>query len=158
MNITDLSQLNEYLLQIIADCMNEVAQKVENLMKEHVETDVYSYDHSFYERTGQLRDSITYTDPVQNGNEIVSEIGNDTSQITSDPKHFIHGSKYWTPNNVSDMLPYLINEGHTGDFFGSAWENLARPFETNTYNELVSKDLIKEWMIQALKEHGLEVM
>ena len=39
--ITNYEQLNQYLLKVIAESINDVAKKVEDLMKQHVETDVY---------------------------------------------------------------------------------------------------------------------
>jgi hypothetical protein len=165
MPIIPISQLEQYLLKVIADCMNEVGQKVQELFKKHVQTDVYDVGsylgrNNYYdgagEPTGQLMESVINTKPVVSGNQVTTEIKHDSDLMNVNPNTFLHGSNYWNPNDVRDMLPYLINEGKTGGLFGAVWEGLKRPYITNTYEELVSKDLVKKWMIEALKKRGIK--
>lgn len=166
MQVSSWGQLENYLLQIIADCMNDVGEKVNKLLKEHVQTDVYDvgtqlnrnyYHDEDVEPTGQLRDSIVNSKPSVDGKKVQTEIYHDSNLMEYDAETYLHGSNYWSPNDVRDMLPYLINEGKTGGLFGSVWEKLKRPYMSNTYDELVSKDLVRKWMIEALKKRGLQV-
>jgi hypothetical protein len=145
--------------------MNEVAQKANELLKEHVETDVYdvgtalgrNYYHDGKNKpTGQLRDSITNTNAKITGNAVEAEIYHDSSKMDYNADSYLHGSRYWTPNDVRDILPYLIDQGKTGGMFGSAWENLKRPYLTNTKKEL-SDGLLDKWMQEALKKRGINI-
>ena len=166
-SFSSLDQLESYLLKIIADCMNEVGEKVNELLREHVQTDVYDvgtqlgrndyYDGSS-EPTGQLRDSIVNSTPKIKGNEVTTKISHDSQLMEYDAGTFLHGSNYWSPNDVRNMLPYFINEGQTGGLFGAVWENLKRPYMTNTYDELVSQSLVKKWMSEALRHRGFTVI
>ena len=160
-----MKQLEKYLLQIIADVMNEVGQKVEEKLKEHVQKDVYDvgtdmgrsdYYNGTGEPTGQLKESVVHSKPERRNNEVSTEIYHDSNRMNYDASTFLHGSNHFTPNDVRDMLPYFINEGKTGGLFGAAWENLKRPYLTNTFDEIVSKDLVKVWFVQGLKKRGLK--
>ena len=166
-SFNNFAGIEKYLLKVLADCMNEVGGKVDDLLKEHVQKDVYdvgtSLGRDYYHNgssspTGQLRDSVTHSKPTTSGNEVSTEVHHDSSQMDYNPDTYLHGSNYWSPNDVRDMLPYLIDSGNTGGLFGSVWEGLRRPYFTNTYNELVSKDLVKKWMMEALKKRGLNVV
>jgi hypothetical protein len=77
-------------------------------------------------------------------------------EFNPEPDHYLHGSYHYTPNDVREMLPYLIDQGKTGGLFGPKWENLTRPYMTNTRDELRA-GLLKKWMIEALKKRGIKI-
>ena len=144
--------------------MNEVGSKVQELMKDHVQSDVYDvgtklgrkyYHDGKNQPTGQLEASVIHTDPETKGNEVSVSIHNDASLMEFDSMTYLHGSTRWTPNDVREMLPYFINEGVTGSLFGPVWEKLKRPYISNTFDELVEKDLVAKWMKEALKKRGI---
>ncbi len=170
--INSYSQLEAHLLKILADCLNEVSKKVEDLLKEHVQEDVYDvgsripngdkqgrqyYYNGTKKPTGQLKESVTSTEVQIVGNEVTTKIHHDPNAMEYDAPTYLHGSSFYDPGDVREMLPYLINEGKTGDLFGEVWHKLRRPYMTNTYNELISQDLVRKWMIIALKSRGLNV-
>lgn len=166
LTFNNYESLEQHLLKIIADSMNDVAKRVEDLLKQHVQTDVYNvgtsmgrkyYYNDTKQPTGQLKESVISTKPETKKNEVSSKIHHDSDKMEFKPDSYLHGSNFYKPKDVRDWLPYLINEGKTGDLFGSMWANLRRPYITNTYDELVSKDLIRKWMIEALKKRGLKI-
>jgi len=159
----NLKGLESYLLTVLSECMNEVGEKVETLMKQHVDIDVYKkgedlgrnyyYNHSKPPTpTGQLRDSIIHSKAEISGKVVSTEVYNDPELMQNDPSTYLHGSNHWSTSDVRDMLPYLINEGKTGGLFGPVWENLKRPYISNTFEELVDKKLVKQWLKESLEK------
>lgn len=156
-----LEGLESYLLDVLAECMNEVGRKVANLMKEHVQTDVYDkgteLGRSYYydgevQPTEQLMNSVEHSKVEKSGKSVSTTIANNPDFMLNEPNTYLHGSNYWRKKDVREMLPYLINEGKTGGLFGEVWEGLSRPYITNTFNELVDKDLVRTWLKQALEK------
>lgn len=163
--IRSLKQLDAVLLQLLADCMNEVVVKAEKRLKEHVDTDVYAagtakgrthyYDGSA-EPTGEFKESITHSNTEISGDEVTAKVFHDKNKMRYDADTFLHGSSYFTPNDVREILPYLIDQGKTGPMFGPKWQDLTRPYMTNTREEL-NEGLLKQWMIEALSKRGIKV-
>ena len=163
--ITSWSQLEQVLLQAIVDSMNEVAQKVVQLLKDNIDKHVYDvgtamgreYYHAGSKRpTGQLRDSVVKSEPAIRGSAIESRIYHDTGLMDYEPDTFLHGSNYYSPSDVREFLPLLINEGLTGGLFGDKWAGLKRAYMSITKQEL-SDGLLDRWMAEALKKRGLSV-
>lgn len=157
----NLKELENHLLTVLAECMNEVGEKVETLMKQHVQTDVYDegtrrgrnyYYDGKNEPTGQLQESVIHSKAEISGKAVSTEVYNDPDLMQNDPSTYLHGSNYWSTSDVRDMLPYLINEGKTGGLFGPVWENLKRPYISNTFEELVDKQLVKQWLKESLEK------
>jgi hypothetical protein len=137
--------------------IRELIDKIENVIKEHVDTDVYAAgsDRDFYyagsgEPTGQLRDSIK-VNVVQEGLSVYFDVINDPTIMKSDPNTFLHGSNYYSPNDISGFIGKLINNGDTGGLFGAKWEGLKRPFLTNADEELKRK--IPLWWNEILRRN-----
>jgi hypothetical protein len=163
-NITSWLQLEQVLLQIIVDCMNEVAQKVVQLLKDNVDKHVYDvgtamgreYYYAGSKRpTGQLRDSVVKSDPEVKGNVIESKVYHDADLMDYEPETYLHGSNYYSPSDVRELLPLFINEGLTGGLFGEKWAGLKRAYMSITKEEL--KDgLLDQWMVEALRKRGIQ--
>ncbi len=160
--INSLNQIDEVLLPIIADALNEVAERAVELMKVHVDKDVYAVGDAnrtyYHDGTGsptyQLRDSIIHTEPAIQGKEVTAVVKHDTNLMQSDPDTFLHGSNYFSPQDVRSLLPTIINEGLSGPLFGAFWHKLKRPYFTNTKEEL-EKGLFQQWMAEALRKRGV---
>ena len=156
-NVSSQSQLRNHMNMAIQRSINELIEKIENVIKEHVNTDVYAvgggreyYHDGSAEPTGQLRDSIK-VDIVQEGMSIYFDVTNDPTIMKSDPDTFLHGSNYYSPSDVSGFLGKLINNGDTGNLFGPKWEGLKRPFLTNADKELKRK--IPLWWGEILRRN-----
>jgi len=144
-------------------CITELIEKIEDVVKEHVETDVYDvgtsvgrenyYDDSG-EPTGQLRDSIK-VEVIQEGMDVFFDIKNDPSIMDFDPDTFLHGSDYYSPADVRSFLGNILNDGTSGGLFGGRWQGLKRPYLTNADEELKRK--IPQWWKEALRKRGLDV-
>lgn len=161
--INSLDQLESTLLPLIADALNEVAEKARDHMKKRVDTDVYAvgdhlgrkhYHDGAGEPTYQLRDSIVNTVPEIKGKEVTAKVKHDTDLMGFNADTFLHGSKYYSPNDVRDLLPMFIDTGATGGIFGDLWANLKRPYFTNTKDELEA-GLFQRWMDEALRKRGI---
>jgi len=163
--INSFKQLEQVLLQKIADALNEVAQKAEKLLKEHVETDVYDvgtgigrehYYDSSKKPTGQLRDSVVHSNPEVKGGEITAKVYHDKDLMEFEPDTYLHGSHYFSPEDVREMLPYFIDSGSTGSIFGPKWKGLMRPYFSNTKKE-IEEGLLTKWWVEALNKRGIQV-
>lgn len=158
-----LSQLNNYLMPILRECLQEVADKVNDRLRYHVDGDVYINRNNYYangtgEPTYDLRESITTDEIKQSGNEVFTKVYHDKEKMRLDVDSFIHGSKYWDKTDVRDILPQIINDGLSGDLFGEGWWQEERPYFTNTLKELESQGLIKKWFREALNKRGIKTV
>ena len=158
-NVSSQSQLRAQLGIAMEKSIKQLIDKIENVIKEHVDTDVYAvgsilgrinYYSGTAEPTGLLRDSIK-VNVVQEGLSVYFDVINDPDIMGSDPFTFLHGSDYYSPNDVSSFLGKLINNGDTGGLFGAKWEGLKRPFLTNADEELKRK--IPLWWNEILRRN-----
>ena len=154
------SQIEPILLKILMDAISEVGDRANKLLREHVVSDVYNIGDSMgiesYKRTGDLESSVTTSNVKVYGNELEVQVFHDPDKMEYDPENFIHGSRYFEPNDVREMLPYLIDQGKTGGMFGNKWKDLMRPYMSNTIAELKDNTLEK-WMVEALAKRGVSV-
>ncbi len=157
--------LTDYLLKIIKECLKEVADKVNDKLRSHVDSDVYINRNNYYangsgQPTYDLRESITTDEISQSGNEVSTKVFHDKNKMAFDPDNFIHGSRYWKSGttDIRDILPKIINDGLSGDLFGNGWWQDERPYFTNTLNELKSQGLIKKWFKEALNKRGIKTV
>lgn len=164
--VKDLNELNKVLINIVKEVVDEVGEKVNQLMKEHVDSDVYrkgfrtnSYAYGTSQPTYGLRDSITTTNSNINGNEVSTKIYHDKNKMIFDPDNFVHGSRYWKDGttDIRDILPEIVTFGLSGDLFGSGWWQDERPYYQNTLKDLKDKGLLRKWFIEGLKAKGIDV-
>lgn len=163
--INSFSQLESVLLQILTDCMNEVADRAVGQLQKHVKQDVYKvgddmgrnyYHYGDKAPTFQLHDSVVRNEAEVKGREIESRVYHDKDKMVFYPGTYLHGSNYFSPKDVREMLPYLIDQGKTGGMFGDKWKELTRPYMSNTRDEL-NNGLLVKWMIEALNKRGVKV-
>lgn len=163
--INSLNQIESVMLQLIADALNEVAEEAAKLMQDNVEKEVYAvgtqkgreyYYAGSREPTGQLKESIIHTSPVANGNEVTATVEHDKDKMAFHADTFLHGSNYFSPNDVRELLPMFIDQGLTGGIFGPKWENLKRPYFSKTKQELEA-GLFEKLMTAALQKRGVSV-
>lgn len=164
--IDRLSQIDTVVMRIIADCMNEVAERAVKLLQKHVVKDVYTVgdrkDRAYYYKgdakpTYQLHDSVVHSKAEIKGLEVESKVFHDKDKMEFDPGTYLHGSNYFSPNDVREMLPYIIDQGKSGGMFGDKWKNLMRPYMSNTRADL-DDGLVADWMTEALNKRGIKVM
>lgn len=150
-----LSELFAKLNQQIAISMNEVGEAVVEKVKEHIDTDVYSFDPSVYQRTNELKESIVQSQPVVNGNTVQILIYPDSSLIhPSSPNQ--HQSVI-TGDDYSPYIAITVEEGTSGKLFGEGYWTEPRPFMENTVVELEGSGLFKDALRISLNKKGINV-
>ena len=161
------SQLQEYLMKCTKIALDEVGEKVNELLREHVDDDVYKkgyqtkeYAYGTSQPTFTLRESITTSDVQTKGNEAQVSVYHDKNKMAFDPDNFVHGSRYWRDGttDIRDYLPMIIDMGLSGDLFGSGWWQDERPYFRNTLAELRDNGKLKQWFKEALVRQGLKVV
>jgi hypothetical protein len=164
MPIIPYSQLQDYLLKCIKKALDEVGEKVNELLREHIDEDVYraGYQTNYYaygttQPTFDLRESVTTSNVKVSGNQAEVFIYHDKNKMRLDPDNFVHGSNYWRNRDIRDILPEIIEYGLSGDLFGKGWWQDPRPYVQNTIDELKSQGKLKQWFKEALEKQGLKV-
>lgn len=161
-----VSQLNNYLIKtVFPSVLQYVADKVNQLLREHVDSDVYQagrktnyYAYGTTQPTFELRDSISNSDVKVSKDSAEIKVFHDKNKMSLDPDNFIHGSRYWKDGvtDIRDILPKIINDGLSGNLFGSGWWQNERPYFSNTLEELESQGLIKKWFKEGLSKFGIK--
>ena len=164
-DVRSMAELNGYLIAIMQDCLEEVLEKINSKLKEHIQTDVYDVgDNAVYaggsgSPTGDFKESVTSSDVKVNGNSVSGEVYHDSEKMSLDIDKFIHGSKYWDKADMREHLQEIIEYGLSGSLFETgAWYQEPRPYFANTLKELESSGLIRQWFRSALKSRGLKVL
>jgi hypothetical protein len=148
------NQIENYLMKCIKNALDEVGEKVNELLREHVDDDVYKvgYKANYYaygdsQPTFDLRESVTTSDVKTNGNQSEVSIFHDKNKMRFEPDNFIHGSRYWKDGttDIREYLPMIVDMGLSGDLFGSGWWQDERPYFRNTLAELRDNGKLKQW-------------
>jgi hypothetical protein len=161
------SGITKILMPIIKDALAEVGDKVNELMQNRVDVDVYMagrqtnyYANGTMQPTFGLRDSITTSQVKSSGNTAEVTVYHDSDKMQFDPDSFIHGSRYWKDGttDIRDILPEIVAFGLSGDLFGSGWWQDERPYYQNTLKELKEQGKLRQWFIEALKKRGINAI
>ena len=158
--ITNWGMLEVVLQQILVDVLNEVGELVENRMRYYIDEDVYLGHNRFYaDGTGQptyeFRKSVTRdTAKVVRNGEVRVKVYHDTKVMKSDPENFIHGSKYWSPNDISTYLPEILAFNKNGRLFG-ANEIERDNYWYDTLDSLQKGGELRKWLMTALRKRGI---
>jgi hypothetical protein len=144
MEFKNLTELNKYLKKEIENSLRQdVAPKVIEVGKEHVQSDVYDvYQPKEYERTGKLKESFKQKN-IPNGVEIENK-----------------------RKDKGRYIPEIIEEGHDNSTQG--YEHPAyyrdgdnftqpRPFIKNTVLEVENRNLHTEELKKSLRNKGMDV-
>ena len=163
-----LQEYNKYLLtKVFPAVLEYVADKANELLREHVDSDVYQaggktnyYAYGSTQPTFELRDSISNSEVSVNGNSAEIKVFHDKDKMRFDPDNFVHGSNYWKDgvSDIRELLPRIINDGLSGDLFGSGWWQKERPYFTKTIEEIQSKGLMRKWFQEGLAKQGIKTV
>ena len=164
----NLQEYNKYLLtHVFPSVLQYVADKANELLRQHVDSDVYQagnrtnyYAYGTTQPTFELRDSISNSDVQVSGDSAEIRVYHDKNKMRFEPDDFVHGSNYWRDgvSDVRDILPLIINNGLSGDLFGSGWWQEERPYFSNTIKEIQSQGLIKKWFQEGLAKQGIKTV
>lgn len=154
----NLKSLFNHINKEIANSMNTVGGVAKEIVKTQMDKDVYSYKPRKYQRTYELRDSIDH-DVYTMENKVITEIYHDTSKIISYKDGYRHYSAdpNYTPKDVSDWMPYLVNKGKSGKYFGEGFWTIPRPYILNAKEQMKKNKIHISTLKNDLKKKGLKV-
>lgn len=168
MDFNSLSQLNNYLVnKVFPNVLQYVANKANELWRENTDKYVYEagnrtnyYAYGTTQPTFELRESISNSEVTKNGDSAEIRVYHDKDKMRFEPDDFVHGSRYWKDGftDIREILPKIINDGLSGDFFGSGWWQEERPYFSKTIEEIQSKGLIKKWFQEGLAKEGIKTV
>ena len=153
----DLS-LTQALVADFGIMINDVADEVWMNLNEEIQYDVYDvYTPKSYDRlgvNGGLLNEFDKTHPSITGNTITSEIGDNPDRLTLDPDNFIHGSNYWSTEDIRDLLIEIITQGKSGPLFGQGPWRAPRDFWTPFIQKL-DNGFVFDLIEKAMTSRGL---
>jgi hypothetical protein len=142
--------------KIAPKAMKEASEKPKEMLKDNVNTDVYSYQPKEYERTYELRESIIATEPQNVNGKTVVEIKHDENKIHpySPNQHMsvIYGTDF------SPYLPEAINEGNIGHVFGQGVWTEPRPYMDNTVRQMEQENTFENEAKKSLQKQGIQII
>lgn len=158
MEITSFSQLESVIRDAVKNSMEDLGKKGEEVAKENIEKVVYgAYSPVEYERTGQLKDSITSKETKNTGNSFEVEIYHDTSKITEGyPNQHM---SVITEASSAHSIAEIVHDGKAPNIFNDknyAWMS-ARPYMDTTKDEIIKNKLHIKTVKDSLKSQGFDV-
>ena len=150
------SDLEKALRQARDKALEATGEKAKELVKEEIDKEVYSIPEGNYERTGQLRDTMTNFPLEDKGNVAEVEIAHDWFNMQYDVEKFQHASPYWSPWKYTRYVAETVHEGTSGNLFGKNghWHE-RKPYMDNA-KEIMEKGEYKKMMIEELKKQGID--
>ena len=130
----NLDDLMKYIEKATAESMKEVGEKLEDIMKDTINEEVYdAYDPKKYPRSYQLRDKMV---------EIKSDNNSAEVRITHTGDHisYIKGTRFY--------VPYGLEGGHT-------WGRGATNIQENSLKK--AEDEIPDTYKKAMRSKGIPV-
>lgn len=154
----NFKSLFNHINKEMAKSMNTAGEVGKEAVKTQMDKDVYSYKPEEYKRTYELRDSISHDTQVKN-NKVVTKIYHDISKINSYEDGYKHYSAdpSYTPKDVSDWMPYLINKGKSGSYFGEGFWTIPRPYVSNAKEQMKKNKLHINVLKNDLKKKGFNI-
>jgi hypothetical protein len=155
MEITNWGVLEAYIENAVKDVLREIGEKVNQRLRDMINHDVYdAYQPEEYERTYQLRESVTTSDIEKNVDGYKVEIYHDTSKIFYNKDKVQHGSN----KDISKWIPEIIAFNLSGDAFGSNqfWHNRDQYFY-ETLETLKTRGDLSKWFKDGLRARGLNI-
>lgn len=161
-----LKDLEKYLQGKIQDAMNDVGKMGERLVKDTMDEVVYAHEPSVYERTFELRDSITWK-RYDMTDEVTIEIYSDSSRIHAYPANK-HYSVYWSdgsdgneasdyPQDYSEWVAATVEYGTSGLIFGFGFWTEPRPYMGRSREAMQNYNLASKALKYGLKRNGLSI-
>jgi hypothetical protein len=142
-----LKELENYINKQISDSLHkDVVEQSKQLIKEHIEIDVYNKypNPKVYDRSNNLEEAVS--DSMINDGELMIYIDDNIAQ-----SHHMY-------KDTEPLEPYanIVETGIGYDYEKPYPYNQPRPFFENTVEELKSGKA-KEYLKNALKKRGLDV-
>lgn len=146
-----LSELMNQVKKSVMSASEDLAENIEYTLKDRVDKDVYdAYEPKKYERTYELRDSITKDASILSDNTIEVGASHKTDLIL--PHGVNQHVSIMTGNDVSAFIPNIVQDGAFPLFSNGAY-TLKRNY-METAREIVDKNK-KKVLQDALKKRGI---
>ena len=154
-NVSSYSQLLIELQKVRDKALKATGEKTKELVKEQIQQEVYNIPEGEYERTGQLKDSMTSFPLESKGNVAEVKIAHDIESMTYNTEKFQHGSNYWNPNDYREYVAETVHDGTSGNQFGvnKHWHE-PKPYMDNAQKEM-EDGKYKQFMIESLRKQGI---
>lgn len=136
--------------------LKATGEKTKELVKDEIEKEVYSIALGTYERTGELKESMTDFPLESKGNKAEVRIAHDIDKMSYNTSKFQHGSDYWEPSDYRKYVPETVHDGTSGSLFGESghWRR-PKPYMDNA-KEKMKDGKYKDFMIEELKRMGID--
>ena len=154
------------LVRIFKIVVNEVAEEMYEELMTLLDQVVYTHAPSVYrsgdvgeavgDGDGRLAGSFFIKEVEQVGRMIQTEIYHDPRMLDYSPGDFVHGSKYWDPNDARPYIAQMIIEGSSGPIFGDGWWTVARDFWT-PFIKMKTDGTMDKMFKKHFKKYGINV-
>lgn len=152
------------LMRILVSDMNSiidsVSAKLIARLEEYIQSEVYNaYSPKVYERQGANGGLLGNWEQVPNdirGNVITSIIReNEPTQLALDSDNFIHGSNFWSKDDIRDLLAEIVIMGKSGPLFGDGPWRFPRDFWT-PFIKLLDDGTVDTLIETEFKKRGIK--
>lgn len=152
------TQLAAKLKEIRNKALEASGEKAKDLTTDIMDDVVYGAGTpEEYDRTYELKTSLrSYSISGASSGEATVRIAHDGNLISSSPDDFIHGSNYYSPSDMSEYIPNIVNDGSSGDFFEEGFWSAPRPYRDIAAEQL-SGGKYKKFMVDEIKAMGFKV-
>lgn len=155
MKVKSIKNLKKVLQGRVDIALKEdVTDVVRDVMTDHIVTDVYE---KYSPKTYQRRENC---DGLLDPNNISSSVDNGKLSVKNDTlgsKYYNHGNEIKTSQNYNKPIADVIETGKGYDIEGWEYDNVPRPFMSNTYDDLQKNKHHIEAMRNGLRKQGLKV-
>ena len=155
-NVTSYSQLLKELQKARDKALKGASEKAVDVVKASIEKEVYSIPEGTYERTGDLKNSMTDFPLENKGNTSQVKIAHDTDKMSYSASKFQHASPYWSPWKYTNYVAQTVHDGTSGSLFGENghWRR-PKPYMDNAQQEL-ENGKYRKFMSEMLKKQGID--
>jgi hypothetical protein len=165
-DVTDWDLYEKMIQDMMRDAINELGERVEEVVKQYIQQDVYDFGDSyrtFYEPTGEFKESIKSVPLVSKPDSPEVLIGSHGGSMSYQPEKYTHGS-IWSKNgteyeeDVRNYLAEILAFNHSGDLFGNnVWFHGRDSYYYNALEHLKAGGWLNKEFKKILRSKGLVV-
>ena len=151
-------ELEKALMMARDKALKGAGEKTKDLVKDEIEKEVYSISPGTYERTGDLKNSMTDFPLENKGNVSQVKIAHDTDKMSYNASKFQHASPYWSPWKYTNYVAETVHDGTSGSLFGENghWRR-PKPYMDNAKKQISEQDESFEDVISTLEANRVTI-
>ena len=164
MDITNDTQLRVVFEEKIRGAIENVSDKVLELLRRQIETDVFTTPNTWYERTGQFENAWKWGSIERVVNGLVREMSYDSKSVGYEDGTWTHGNPGQSASeNLADILNLAWNgyrDGYTSSLmFGRRhFSHKRKPYWDNFIKKLFDRKELKKMFSEELRSQGLNII